>query len=238
MEKISPPLRIAIVAVLLFAVAWFLVLRPKPAAEEPATTAPGMTGLANDVKRAEGATAAANAAASRAQNAAANVEATQGAATATKTTTKSATATTSKGTTVTATKTTTEKAVATKPKPAAKPKAAAPAKAKAKADPAAPLVAALNDGKAVILLFRSRSSDSQAVADAVRAVPKQVKRVVVRVAPIGQVGRYATFTEKTQIAQAPTVLIIGPGRRAKVIVGYTSTAEVAEAVRDLRRSGK
>lgn len=269
MEKISPPLRIALVAVMLLAVAWFVVLRPK-APSEPASPPPGIGGLSNDVKRAQSATATANAAAAAAQNTAANVDAANGAGAATKTTNATATATKSNGASATVTKSTTSTAAkgaapaaskgavtkstesatvtgangttvtATKKttKAVAKPKAKAPAKPKVAADPAAPLVAALKHNKAVILLFRNSSSDSQAVADAVRAVPKQVKRVVVRVAPIGQVGRYSTFTEKTQISQAPTVIVIGPGRRARVIVGYTSTAEVAEAVGDLRRAAR
>lgn len=241
MEKISPPLRIALLAVVLLGAVWFVALRPKPPAEEPVPTPPGVAGLASGVDKAQGAAAAANASAAKSESAAANAAGDSAGASA-----PSATkATPSKDGSATGAKGATEKATATpKPaastpaasKPAATPKPAA--KPKAAANPAAPLVSALNRGRAVILVFRSRSSDSQAVADAARAVPKQVRRVVVRVVPISQVGRYATFTEKTQIAQAPTTLVIGPGRRAKVIVGYTSTAEIGEAVRDLRRAAK
>ena len=53
MDKISLPFRIVLIVALLFAVVWFLVLRPKPVTgSEPAVTPPGVTGLANDVAKA------------------------------------------------------------------------------------------------------------------------------------------------------------------------------------------
>ena len=71
MDKISLPFRIVLIVALVFAVVWFLVLRPKPAADvEPAATPPGVTGLANDVAKAHGAVDASNAAAARSESAA------------------------------------------------------------------------------------------------------------------------------------------------------------------------
>jgi hypothetical protein len=235
-EKISPPLRIALAAVVLLAAVWFVALRPKaPAEEEPLPVAPGVAGLTSDVQKARDAKEAADAATAAAQKAAATGGSDKVAAAATPAGTAVA-VTKPAATTPAAKKAAVKKAAAAKP--AAKPAAAKPA---APADPAAPLVAALGQGRVVVLVFRNRSSDSEAVAAAVRRVPKGsratprgTKPAVVRVVPISQVGRYATFTEKTQISQAPTTLIIGPRRKAKVIVGYTTAPEVAEAVRDLR----
>jgi hypothetical protein len=245
-EKISPPLRIALAAVVLLAVVWFVALRPKaPAEEPPLPAAPGVAGLTSDVQKARDAKEAADAAAAAAQKAAggegeaaAATNGTDKAAAATNGTEKAAAAT--NGTEKAAAVQTPAGTAVAVEKPAA-PKPAAAAKPKAPADPAAPLVAALRQGRVVILVFRNASSDSEAVAAAVRRVPKGTratpsgtKPAVVRVVPITQVGRYSTFTEKTQISQAPTTLIIGPKRNAKVIVGYTTAPEVAEAVRDLR----
>ena len=71
MDKISLPFRIVLIVALVFAVLWFLVLRPKPAADgEPAVTPPGVTGLANDVAKANKAVDASNAAAARSEAAA------------------------------------------------------------------------------------------------------------------------------------------------------------------------
>ena len=71
MDKISLPFRIVLIVALLFAVVWFLVLRPKPVTgSEPAVTPPGVTGLANDVAKANKAVDASNAAAARREAAA------------------------------------------------------------------------------------------------------------------------------------------------------------------------
>jgi hypothetical protein len=66
-DKISLPFRILLVVFLVFAVLWFVVLRPKPGADvEPVSTpAPGVTGLSNATDDAAAAVAAANAAAAR-----------------------------------------------------------------------------------------------------------------------------------------------------------------------------
>ena len=50
MAQLSPPFRIALVAVLAVCALWFTVLKPKPPADDaPLPTPPGATGLANDV---------------------------------------------------------------------------------------------------------------------------------------------------------------------------------------------
>src|SRR5258708_6041680 len=62
-DQISPPFRIAIVAMLAACALWFTVLRPKaPAVDAPLPTAPGATGLAHDVNAAKGAAAKSDAA--------------------------------------------------------------------------------------------------------------------------------------------------------------------------------
>jgi hypothetical protein len=70
-EKLSLPYRIALVALLAVGVLWFVMLRPKTGGEQAPATAPGVTGLANDVTKAKGAVDAANAGATPAPPAAA-----------------------------------------------------------------------------------------------------------------------------------------------------------------------
>ena len=108
-----------------------------------------------------------------------------------------------------------------------------PAKA---ANPAAPLLTALGDGKVVVLLFRNTSSDSADVSTMVRSIGKR-KKVVSRVVSIKDVGDYQTFTADTPIQQAPTIMVIGPRKNVKLIVGFTSVGELAQAVADVRRAG-
>ena len=95
---------------------------------------------------------------------------------------------------------------------------------------------ALAHGKVVVMVFKNRSSDSAAVERAARKVAAAShRRIRLRVTNIGNVGKYSVFTEKTPIGQAPTTLIIGPKKNARVIVGFTTTGEIREAVSGVRR---
>ena len=70
----------------------------------------------------------------------------------------------------------------------------------------------------------------------VRSIGKR-KKVVARVVSIKDVGDYQTFTADTPIQQAPTIMVIGPRKNVKLIVGFTSVGELAQAVADVRRAG-
>jgi hypothetical protein len=209
--QISLPLRIALVAVLAVGALWMTVLKPKtPADDAPLPTAPGVTGLANDVSAAKGAVDKSNAANAKTQAATGGVA---GPATSSPSAVKGA-----------------HDAAAGEPvKPAG---AAAP-------DRSAPLIRALDRRKAVVLLFWSRrGADDRAVRRAVRGLPTRHGRVVVKVAPISHVGRYTAITSGAEILQSPTTLVIGPDRTARPIVGLTTTGEVDQAVADALRAAK
>jgi hypothetical protein len=225
-QQISPPLRIVLIAVALLGAVWFVALRPKGEAggvDAPLPQAPGVAGLAGAVSKAQGATGAANASVARSEQAAKQAVGDAPAAAA-------APAAKAKPS-VTVVKTAPAKVTVVKtPKVAAKPKVLVAV------NPATPLLVALDRGRVVILMFRNRSSDSAAVARMVRSLDRR-RKVVVRVASINDVGKYQTFTADTPVAQAPTTLVIGPSRRAKVIVGFTSVGELAQAVADVRRAG-
>jgi len=237
-DKISLPFRIVLIVALLFAVLWFLVLRPKPVADvEPAATPPGVTGLANDVAKANKAVDASNAAAAR-REAAANAV---GHSSTTATTKSSATKPTAAAATTKAAKA----AKPAKPAPAAKPAAAVAKPAKpgladdaAPGDPSRPLLASVDAGKVVVVLFWNKNaSDDRATRRGLRSVDLHGGKVVASAVPIGDVGRYEAITRGVQVLESPTVLVIGAGGKARAITGYTQPKEIDQAVSDIGGKG-
>ena len=215
MDQISPPFRIALVAMLAACALWFTVLKPKdPAAgTAPLPTAPGTTGLSNDVSAAKGAAAASDAANAKVQQATGGTAAT------------------------TPSKTTAAKPAAPASKPAKKPEAAK--KAATSADPAAPLLTALGRKHTVVLLFwNAKGSDDRAVRRAVSGIDRRHGRVVVRAVPVAKIGRYEAITAGAQVMQSPTVLVIGADHKAKAIAGFTTTAELDQAAADALAAAK
>ncbi|CAB4922373.1 unannotated protein [freshwater metagenome] len=200
MQQISPPLRIALVAVLVLAVLWFVALRPKSdsGADAPLATTTTTQGLPAAVKKAQDAVTTANGAVTTAEQPA---EAPQ---------------------------TTTGSGEAQKPATGTSGVTGNPEQDE--------LVRALDAGNVVVLLFRDASTVSDAVIRAASAGVQGRDRVVLRVVPIGQVGQYPDFTTSAAVAQAPTVLVIAPSRRAQSIVGYTTSAEIGQAIGDVRRA--
>jgi hypothetical protein len=244
-DKISLPFRIVLIVALVFAVVWFLVLRPKPAADsEPAVTPPGVTGLANDVAKANKAVDASNAAAARSEAAANAV----GGSSTTATTKPSATAAKPGATSATAkpakaAKPVAPAAVAKPAKPVAPAAVAKPAKPgladdAAPGDPSRPLLASVDAGKVVVVLFWNKSaSDDRATRRALRAIDLHGGKVVASAVPIGDVGRYEAITRGVQVLESPTVLVIGAGGKARAITGYTQAKEIDQAVSDIGGKG-
>jgi hypothetical protein len=219
-DKISLPFRILLVVALLFAVLWFVMLRPKPVADsEPvATPAPGVTGLKNATNKAKDAVDAANVAAARSEAAANAV----GSST-TKPSAKSA------------------KPAASAAKPAAKPaKPALPGLADdaAPGDPSRPLLASVDAGKVVVVLFWNKNaSDDRATRRALRSIDLHRGKVVASAVPLDDVGRYEAITRGAQVLESPTVLVIGAGGKARAITGYTQAKEIDQAVSDIGGKG-
>jgi hypothetical protein len=220
-DQISPPFRIALVAMFAVCALWFTVLKPKdPAAGTAASTptAPGVTGLGHDVDAAKGAAAASDAANAKVQ------AATGGTSAATTTAKKAPPAAAAAG----------KSAAAATPAATAKPKPKATT-----GDAAAPLLAALDAKHAVVLVFwNRRGSDDRAVRRAVTAVNRHHGKVVVKAAPIAAVGRYEAITRGVEVLQSPTVLVIGPDHKARAIAGFTTTGELDQAVGDTLAAAK
>lgn len=216
MDQISPPFRIAIVAMLAVCALWFTVLKPKDpgtdtAASDP--TAPGVTGLSNDVNAAKGAAAKSDAANAKVQ------AATGGTAAKTDATATSKSATTGAHAAVAGKNGTTAKA--------------------GTGGASAPLLRALDRKDTVVLLFwNRRGSDDRAVRRAVRATARHHGRVVVKAAPVAQVARYEAITAGVQVLQSPTVLVIGPDRKARAVTGFTTKSELDQVVSDTLKASK
>jgi hypothetical protein len=212
MQQLSRPYQIALVALLLFAAAWFTVLKPSDPVEAvvppPAVAGiPGATGLGTAVEKAEGA-AATSAAASAAAGAdpAAPVTPAPGSAA------------------------------------PVDPAAAAPADPPAKdpavdaepADPSAPILRDVARGKVAVVLFFSREgAEDRAVRRALLAADRHAGEVVVHAASIARVADYAAITQGVQVLQAPTLLVIGKDNRARPLVGFADTRSIDQLVADV-----
>jgi hypothetical protein len=232
-DKISLPFRIVLIVALVFAVLWFLVLRPKPVTGgEPAATAPGVTGLANDVAKANKAVDASNAAAARSEGAANAV----GGSSTTATAKPSATAAKPEATSATAKPA--KPATSVTPAAGAKPAKPGLADDAAPGDPSRPLLASVDAGKVVVVLFWNKNApDDRATRRALRGIDLHGGRVVASAVPIGDVGRYEAITRGAQILESPTVLVIGAGGKARAITGYTQSGEIDQAVSDIGGKG-
>jgi hypothetical protein len=222
-EQLSLPYRIALIALVVVGGLWFVVLRPKSGGEAttpPATTAPGVTGLKNDVDKAKGAVATSNAAAAGSE-AAANAVGGSG--------------TTSTPATGAATPAAPSSSAPRAAKPVAKPGLAADA---APGDPSRPLLADVDNGKVAVVLFWNKAgSDDRATRVALRAVDRHHGKVVTKAIPVGQVGKYEAITRGAQILESPTVLVIGAGGKAQAITGYTEAVEIDQAISDIGGKG-
>jgi hypothetical protein len=253
-DRLALPYRIALIAVLAVCALWFVALRPKAEATDStplpapsAATAPGTKGLGTAVAKAKGAVATSDAAA-KASEQAANAASTGSALSPRPSTTAAKPAATkAQPATPAAAKPAATKAKAAAPtaKPArpARPAAAPAAKAKPRAtapsagttDRSAPLLAALAKGHvAVVLFLDARAADDKAVRAAVHQATKGRAKVTTRIAPISDVGDYAAITQGVAVAQAPTVLIIGPDKKAQVLTGYVDAASITQAISQAR----
>ena len=210
MEQISLPYRVALVALVVVGGLWFAVLRPKSDSSSQSSTAPGVTGLANDVNKAKDAATASDAANAKTDAAANAVDGSGSAAT---TTTPSGPAVGQPG---------------KHPAPGRPTGLAANAIA---GDPSKAVLSAVDQGKvAVVLFWNKKASDDRATRRALRDVDLHHGKVVARAVPIGDVGKYEAITRGAQVLESPTVLVIGAGGKARSITGYTQAKEIDELI--------
>jgi hypothetical protein len=213
MSQISPPIRILLICAVAFMAAWMTVLKPKPVTAEPdastttTTQAPTAQSAAGQfAQRVEAAKATAESAAAKAAG-----EDTAGAATGTRAATKAGTTATGGAT------------AAAKP---AKP-AGLPTRVRT----------ALADDKVVVLLFWTpRAADDRAVHTELAKVDRHAGKVVVQAAPVTRIGRFQRITRGADVAQSPTVVVVGRDRKAETLVGYVDHVSVDQLVTDALRN--
>jgi hypothetical protein len=210
MDQVSRPLLVVLLATVCLAGAWMTVLRPRAqhaSSSSPAPVAhaaPGAAGLGRAVDRANGAVAASQRSATHAERAAG-----QGPA-----------------------------AVASKAR------AATPSATVHKAAPRVPTHAparqtgstlvmnALLHGDSVVLLFAGQGADDQLARRVVASIHEPKVRTIS--ASIDDLASYAAVTTGVQVASAPTILVIGPDRRAHEIDGLPDVQQVLSALIDAR----
>jgi hypothetical protein len=218
-DQVSKPVLIALVAAIALVGVRFTIMRPKDdSGSTPASaTAPGLTGLGNAVNNANHAVGTSNAAAKRHEQAAATASG-------------DSAASASSGSAAPA------KQAKAAGKPVAKPAPAGPKLAPG--DRSGPILRNLADGKVVVaLFFNPHSADDNAALRAVRHANRHHGRVVVHSIPIEDVGAYNALTTGVQVLEAPTIMVIGPDRKARTIVGYTEVKEVDQMVGDVGGKG-
>ena len=211
--QVSLPMRIALVATLAFSAIWFVALRPKPPAADPAPTPPAAEQSAQSApgkaaETAQQAVGASQQSAEKHESAAGGNE--------------------------TATPAGANTAKATEPQSPANPtgrvdleKAAGPKTSKA-------ALAVLEDvvkGKVAVLLFWDRRlTDDRAVHSAVMGLDRRGGKVVVHKAPIAKLADFEPITSGVPVVTSPTVLIIDRAGRARTVGGLTVPSELEELV--------
>jgi hypothetical protein len=222
-DQVSRPVLIALIAAVALIGVRFTILRSNSGGgSTPAATAPGQTGLQSSIDKANNAVGVSKQSAARHEQAAA---AASGDAAASASGGKAAPAKTARP------------AAATKSVKPAAAKTFKPAQALPKLQPgdrSGPILRDLAKGKVVVaLFFNPHGADDNAALRAVRGADRHHGRVVVHSIPIGDVGNYNALTSAIQVLEAPTILVIGPSRKARTIVGYTEVREVDQAVGDI-----
>lgn len=123
------------------------------------------------------------------------------------------------------------KAEPARPEPARS--APAAARPEAPADPSAPVLAALDEGRAAVLLFTDgRAPEDREARTIVEGAGRRGGRVLVLRRPMSEVGRFQAITRGVAVVASPTILVIGPSRTARSITGLTTGAEVEQAIAD------
>ncbi len=203
MDQVSRPLLVALLATLGLAVSWMTILRPQAdsaGSPAPAAQAPKAPGAAGLGRAVDHAGSAAK----QADRSAAAAQAAAGQKTA-----KAATPATP----------------------------TAPAKATAPTAPVAPkarvgtgsagVLRSLDRGHAVVLLFAGQGADDAVAREAARAAAGP--RVDVVVASIDDLSDYGAVTRGVDVLSTPSLLVIGPDRKARTFIGLVEAGQIRAA---------
>lgn len=239
MNQVSRPMQIALAAVLVFAVVWFAVLRPKdPAADvaaapvTPAETAPAAnaggasaeTALGSTIESAKNAGAAADAAVKKRETQTGETD--QPSADDEPSEDTPAPASTPASTTPEGSATTGESGGAATGETARK------SSKNASQERANEVVEAITRDlaarRAVVVLVWSKSGEEDRMMN--KRVTKEIDRrkgkVKVYKIPVAEVGRYDGLLGGLALGQIPSTVVIAPNNEAKVLGGLSSTARI------------
>lgn len=238
MNQVSRPMQIALGAVLVFALLWFVALRPDPAAEDVAATPVTPTATATAAPNADAGGATAKSALGKtvetAKEGAAAADAT---AKARETATGEEAPTSTPDSAATADPSAAAPAATTPAAPAKATKTAAKATddssersaAETKADRVIRSIKRdLKARRAVVVLVWAKTGKEDQILK--RRVTKEINRrkgkVTVHLIPVGEVGRYDGLLGGLSLGQTPSTIVIAPNNQAKVLGGLVSTARL------------
>lgn len=103
-------------------------------------------------------------------------------------------------------------------------------------DPSAAIIASAKQGNTQVILFWDPAgSDDRSVLAAVRGVDTRNGTVKVRVVEIKDVGKYTALTAAVKIDIAPTIVILDSKLSAWRLTGFTDTREVNGLVGSIAR---
>jgi hypothetical protein len=229
MTQVSRPMQLLLLATVAFAAVWFVALRPKAddsgGSSEPAPAAqpadagsksslPGSLGASVDkAKGAQRTSDTANSARDAAEQKATGGS-TASSAPSTSSTSSGAARTTASGK---------ARPVAARRRAAGTGASASPAR----------VAAAVAHGQVAVVLFWDRTTSvDKAVRAELGRTGRRGRNVFVAAVPISQVSKYDTVTRGIQVLQAPTIVVIGRKRDARLLTGYVDGSEIGQAVAD------
>jgi hypothetical protein len=249
MAQLSRPFQIALAAVVLFAVVWFVALNghgsssgstpvastpaptPAPAAQEKAVAsskvyhgaAPGLEGLTRDIDRTHHAVAKTQGQEQKIAGTAAEAKS-QGAGNS-----SSTTVVTRHGASGTSTTVVTKHVVHTP----------APSQAASNGIPAqqAAVESELKQGKVVLVLFwNPKGADDVAVRKEVQAVEKKLGgKIAVHDAFADQVSSFGSITKAIQVYQTPTILFVNDKGLTTTTTGFTDAFAIEQTIDEARQ---
>ncbi len=247
MSQVSRPFQIALVAMVLLVMVWFVALRghgspseptpaPSPSSQSKTYTgaAPGVAGLSKDIAKAHGA--------ARAEEHSARDEAgksskltgeapSTGAAPSAASSAAHGSGSASKPGVSAASKSAAQAHEKTSPGTSAK--SAANAKRRQ-----AVIKHELARGKVVLLMFwNPKSSDDQSVRGQLHDVSRRNGRVAVHLALPFEVGQFGGYTQGIQILQTPTILVVGGKGQTTTLTGLNDARTIQQAIGDAVRGG-
>src|SRR5215213_6988891 len=100
-----------------------------------------------------------------------------------------------------------------------------------------PVAKAVAEHKILVLLFwNPKAADDRMVRRELRSVgSRHRKEVVVHIADVKNISRYAPVTRGANVEQSPSVVVVGRDRQATVLEGFTDRETIRQAVFDALR---